>query len=59
MAGSANYSDFAGMSMDADGNLLWTYQVIYIRLERCEAMHTLFSPFSLPHPRRFLFLMSS
>lgn len=29
MAGSANYSDFSGMSMAADGSVLWTYQVIY------------------------------
>lgn len=26
-AGTEEYSDFAGMSLDADGTLLWTYQV--------------------------------
>lgn len=26
-AGDVEYSDFAGMALDADGTLLWTYQV--------------------------------
>lgn len=27
MAGTEDDADFAGMSLDADRNLLWTYQV--------------------------------
>lgn len=27
LAGTGEYTDFAGMALDADGTLLWTYQV--------------------------------